>query len=344
VAPGPDDVIAHYQAISVTSKLAQQWSVAGQGAFDSTPSVVQGVLYAGDESGNLYAVTETTGQPVFTDALGAPVDTTPAVDGGSVLVATTDGVLHQVDAATGAAGWTRTVGGQPTSPTVSGGTIYVGSSNGTLTAVAEGTGTVEWTRSIGGAVTAAPAVSTSPSAVVVTDQDGTVEALSTAGKVQWTASPGGALTGALVDGKAVVVASSTGAVTDLTLAKGTVVWRASTGSAVTAPPVESYGNLVTVGNAAGVVTYYSAAKGSVVNTQAFFGHPITGITSTQGIILLTSTWGLGMIEGAQYVRMTWLFPRAAGYATAGVFLNGDLFVAGGDGLIRGFTVPGRAMA
>jgi hypothetical protein len=51
-----------------------------------------------------------------------------------------------------------------------------------------------------------------------------------------------------------------------------------------------------------------------------------------------------MIEGPKYVRMTWLFPNAAGYSAAGVFLNGDMFVAGADGLLRGFTTPGRALA
>jgi hypothetical protein len=51
-----------------------------------------------------------------------------------------------------------------------------------------------------------------------------------------------------------------------------------------------------------------------------------------------------MIEGPKYVRMTWVFRNAAGYPSPGVFLNGDMFVAGNDGLLRGFTTPGRAMA
>jgi hypothetical protein len=41
--------------------------------------------------------------------------------------------------------------------------------------------------------------------------------------------------------------------------------------------------------------------------------------------------------------MTWLFNAGAAFAASGVFLNGDVFVAGTDGLLRGFTTPGRPM-
>jgi hypothetical protein len=42
--------------------------------------------------------------------------------------------------------------------------------------------------------------------------------------------------------------------------------------------------------------------------------------------------------------MTWLFSAGSGFAGAGVFLNGDGFVAVTDGLLRGFTTPGRQMS
>jgi hypothetical protein len=50
-----------------------------------------------------------------------------------------------------------------------------------------------------------------------------------------------------------------------------------------------------------------------------------------------------MIQGPKYVRMTWLFNAGAAFAAPGVFLNGDVFVAGADGLLRGFTTPRRPM-
>jgi hypothetical protein len=112
---------------------------------------------------------------------------------------------------------------------------------------------------------------------------------------------------------------------------------------VTAPPILAY-NRVTVGDEAGAVRYFDQTTGTLINTQAFFGHPISGITSTLGLVALTSPWGLGMISGPHYVRMTWVFTQGAGYAAPAVFLNGDLFVAGSDGLLRGFTTPGRPMA
>jgi serine/threonine-protein kinase len=151
------------------------------------------------------------------------------------------------------------------------------------------------------------------------------------------------MTGAMISGGTVFVASSDGSLYAIDEATGAINWTVDTGSAVSAQPILAYG-MVTVGNVAGAVSYLRPTTGALVSTQAFFGHPITGITATDSIILLTSGSGqLGMIQGPKYVRMIWLFSAGSGFAAAGVFLNGDIFVAGTDGLLRGFTTRGRQM-
>ena len=338
-----DPVIAHYQAVSESTKLSQQWSVTGGTGFDTTPSIVGGIAYIGDEAGNLRAVAMTTGDPIFTVPLGSAVESAPAVASGNVYVGDDAGTLHALAATTGAAVWSASLGGAIASPTVSGSSVYVGSSNGDLVALSQSTGTVAWTDPMGGAVTSAPAVDPATGRVVVTTQQGVLEAVSSKGAMVWKDNLTGALTGAMISAGTVFVASSDGSVHAIDEATGAVDWTVATGSAISAPPILAYG-LVTVGNQAGVVLYVRPTTGALVSTQAFFGHPITGVTATDSIILLTSSSGqLGLIQGPKYVRMTWLFSAGSGFAAAGVFLNGDVFVAGTDGLLRGFTTPGRPM-
>ena len=337
-------MIEHYQAVSESTKLAQQWSVAGTTGFDTTPAFSQGIAYVGDESGVLHAVRMTSGQPVFTTTIGADIGSSPAVDGGRVFVGDDAGVLTAVNAATGAIEWTAEFGGLVSTPVVSDGTVYVGSSSGRVLALDETNGTVLWSATLVGSVSSAPAVDPVSGGIVVSTSKGSVAMLDPAtGHVRWSDSFGGSLTGVMVSAGRAFVASTNGLVHALTVASGVPIWSADMDSAVTAPPVLAY-DRVTVGDTAGAVSYFDQTTGSLINTQAFFGHPITGITSTLGLIVLTSPWGLGMISGAEYVRMTWIFTEGTGYSAPAVLLNGDLFVAGNDGLLRGFTTPGRPMA
>ena len=338
-----DPVIAHYQAVSESTKLSQQWSVIGGSGFDTTPAIVSGIAYIGDEAGNLRAVAMTTGDSLFTVPLGSPIESSPAVASGDVYVGDDAGALHCLDATTGATVWSASLGGAIASPTVAGSSVYVGSSNGDLVALGQSTGTVAWTDPVGGPVASAPAVDPVTGRVVVTTQLGVVAAVSAGGTPVWKDDLNGALTGAMISGGTVFVASSAGSLYAIDEATGATDWTADTGSAISASPILAYG-MVTVGNKAGAVSYFRPTTGALVSTQAFFGHPITGITATDSIILLTSSSGhLGMIQGPKYVRMTWLFTGGAAFAAPGVFLNGDVFVAGTDGLLRGFTTPGRPM-
>jgi outer membrane protein assembly factor BamB len=339
-----DKVIASYQGVSESSRLQEQWTVAAQGSTDTTPAINEGVIYYGDEAGYFYGLTETTGEPVFAVTVGSPIESDPAVDGEDVYFGDDGGDAVALNSANGASAWSTDIGGDVSSPTVVGDTVYVGSSNGDVDALNTSTGDVDWTASAGGPVSSAPAVDAKANLVVVTDSSGTVEAFSaTTGESAWTATAGGSVTGAMISGADVYVATSAGDVVALTVTDGASDWTASTGSAITAPPVLADG-LICVGTAAGEVSYFKAASGTLVNTQTQFGDPITGITVTGGLILLTSSAGnLGLILGAHYLKMTWKWSADTDFSSPGVFLNGDVFVLGEDGLLRAFTTPNRSI-
>lgn len=131
------------------------------GAVESSPAVVNGVVYVGADDGKLYAFSATAASgcgtapvecaPLWTAATGGAVQSSPAVAGGVVYVASADGNLYAFDAAgsTGCSGtpkvctplWTAPLGSAVySSPTVVGGLVYVMPSAGTL-AVFDATGT-----------------------------------------------------------------------------------------------------------------------------------------------------------------------------------------------------------
>lgn len=88
------------------------WSAQGTNWFWSTPLIANGVVYAADLDGNLYAWDAATGAARWTSpyAAGERIRTRPIIasggDGGATIVLVSrDGVVHQLDAATGLNLW-----------------------------------------------------------------------------------------------------------------------------------------------------------------------------------------------------------------------------------------------
>ena len=140
------------------SALTHDWTWAppaptkrGQPAgLEASPTVVNGVVYIGANTGTFYALNESTGKVLWSQFLGYVTQTTcgplgivatatvePPPGGGplTVYVAGGDGYLYALDAATGAVDWKSVIGIPSTtvndyfdwsSPTVVNGNIYVG--------------------------------------------------------------------------------------------------------------------------------------------------------------------------------------------------------------------------
>ena len=218
-----DNVIANYQGVA--TKLSLGWSFAGQGAFDTTPAIDQGLIYCGDQDGNFYAVDEASGALVWKVNTVNAIESDPAVDGGLVFYGGDGGDVHADNATTGAGVWRTNIGGEVSSPAVAGGVVYAGTSQGNLVALNESTGEVEWTDAIGGTITGAPAVDTAAGLVVVTSNSGVVEAVSASnGSPSWTDSLGSAVTGPMIDAGGVYVATEGGGVFRLDETSGATSW------------------------------------------------------------------------------------------------------------------------
>ncbi len=149
-----DDKLYAFDAAGVTGcsgspkTCTPLWTGATTASIYSSPAVANGVVYIGSTNFKLYAfdaagVTGCSGSPktctpLWTGATGNQIfDSSPAVAGGEVYVASTDGKVYAFDAAgvTNCSGtpttctplWTSNpIGAIDTSPTVAGGVLYIG--------------------------------------------------------------------------------------------------------------------------------------------------------------------------------------------------------------------------
>lgn len=135
----------HLNASNV-GNLMRAWFYPSQ-FFTTAPIVVNGAVFFGDEDGNLYAVSATTG------ALSWKYDThsiisssaTPAVVNGAVYFGADDNNVYALNAANGGLLWQYTTGGAvDRAPTVDSGVVYISSEDSNLYALDAKTGVLLW--------------------------------------------------------------------------------------------------------------------------------------------------------------------------------------------------------
>jgi outer membrane protein assembly factor BamB len=186
-----------YESILNTSNvgsLEEAWSYTTGDFIDSSPAVVNGVVYVGSGDGNVYALNAATGKLKWSAATGGAVVSSPAVVGGSVYVGSVNGTVYALNAATGAVKWSDDLSilepsGFAGSPTVSNGIVYIGGSSGNLYALNAASGFSNWAAPTGGNIESAPAVA--GGLVYVRSRDGVVYALKTTdGSQAWTFETG----------------------------------------------------------------------------------------------------------------------------------------------------------
>src|SRR5215210_7207529 len=102
-----------------------RWQFETDGRVDSTPVVVDGIVYFGSDDGNVYAVAADTAEERWRFAAAGAVDSSPAVANGLVYVGSADGSFYALDASSGEVRWqVETPGAITSSPVVVGELVY----------------------------------------------------------------------------------------------------------------------------------------------------------------------------------------------------------------------------
>lgn len=313
---------------------------------NSSAAVYDLVAYAGNNAGDVEAISTTTGSLVWKATTGGAVDSSPAIDpsAGLVVVGSDDDNVYAFNSTTGATVWkTATKGAVDSSPAIVNGVVYVGSSDGKLYALKESTGAVLWTAAMSAQVTASPAVDSAQGEVVASNSVGDTTAFatggSTPGKVLWTHKAGGAAGTPLISGGLVYVGAADGNEYALSVTSGAVRWTAAIGG--TPASAATLHNVLYVGSSNGTLEALDGATGKVAwKDNAAAG--VTGVAVTNGILFIECANGTvaGYRIGGENV---WLAnTRAELSGTPSIVDNAVIVGAGNSGLYV-YTPFGRPM-
>ena len=148
-------------------------SVGIDGSIAVSPST--GDLFLGDFSGAISSIAASDGSVRWAFQTGSLVASTPALGGGSVFVTSTNGLLYNIEEATGVLIWNTTVSNPSTlsadaitcSPTLSldGASVFIGTYDGLVVSVSSATGRIQWRRNVSAALNTpvAPSIISTPS-------------------------------------------------------------------------------------------------------------------------------------------------------------------------------------
>lgn len=145
-----------YAFEATTGRL--QWTFQTDGPVFSSPSVAENLVFVGTDNGKLLALNIMTGQARWKLETDGGIFSSPAVVDDLVYVTTKKGKTYAVDVATGVVRWSYDAGGEA-SPAVSGGSLFIAGSDGGLYALdAKLGGEPKWLFPTGATITASPVV------------------------------------------------------------------------------------------------------------------------------------------------------------------------------------------
>jgi outer membrane protein assembly factor BamB len=338
-----DTVISRTQGLDDGNLVDPVWRVATPGGAGASPVEAGGLAVVGDSTGRVTAVTVATGKTAWTAQVPGAVGAPAAVDQGLVFVVDRTGTVTALAAASGTPAWSAVLGSAVTAaPTVAGGLLYVATTGGTLWALNETTGAAVWQAAAAGALSPV-SVDTKAHLALAGDATGELWAWnSVTGAPAWQVATGaGALSAPPL---------LSGGVAYLGGAADTFgAWQESSGAArwtvPTAGPVTAGANLVAkqvvVGDGAGQIQVLDPGSGAVQATLGLDG-PAVGLSSATGVTVVALAGGeLEMFRSPTAFRTDWSWTGGGGsYAGPPVVLNGEILVAGANGL-QAFAPPGR---
>jgi len=324
------------------------WDFVTGAPVNASPVVADDVVYVGNTVGELYAISVHNGGMLWTWSVPARASIQGlAVDpvAGFVFVTTATGNLYAISTATGLPVWSQSVGGALSEPGVAWDGVFVSSTNGVVERVHESTGALKWTVTLASSVTAAPAINSTGSILVVGELNGDVVALNAStGATKWTFVTGGPVkASATLWNGYVFVGSDDHYVYALSVITGAQVWKYKTAAAV-----EDSGALKGVGPAVPILAI-GANNGELYALRATTGKvsftvaPVTGqgavvgVSAVQALIVIERAGGL--ISGCRNYEPlgTFHYQTRGTLTTTTAIDNNAIFTTAGDGDLYVFT-------
>ena len=147
------------------SKLPQYLEILWElkvvnGAFESTPAIVERHVYLGDTDGEVYCFELDSGKTVWESESESSFVASPAYRDGILVIGDTDGIVHALDASNGKSIWEfKSEGPIQSGANFYGAVVLVSSEDGTLYALKLKTGELVWKYATGDQLRGTPTIS-----------------------------------------------------------------------------------------------------------------------------------------------------------------------------------------
>jgi eukaryotic-like serine/threonine-protein kinase len=143
-----DSAHTSYSTGTAPANSTVKWTFStSDNIINSSPAIVDGLLYVGSDNGNIYCIDADTGKQIWVNfTITKPVYSSPAVMDSYVYFGCEDGKVYCLDAQTGNEVWNYQTGREigRSSPTVTHGSVYIGSGDGNLYCLNALTGDKKW--------------------------------------------------------------------------------------------------------------------------------------------------------------------------------------------------------
>lgn len=248
--------------ISTRGGAASEFFTSARNRWIATPLVQDGVIYAPNANGSLYAL-DMDANELWSFDTDAAIWSTPVIDNGQIFVVSQDHFLYAVDKQSGNLNWSFDMGAAAISrPVLSeDGVLYVGSFASKVYAVDSKTGSLLWEKEVDGWVWGTPALGPD-NLLLVTDMSGTLTAFDReTQKKLWTkqVAANSPITGsALVVGEAIFVVTQSGTIASYDL-EGERLWKEDFGTED--DPIEFHGTPVLAAEGLILVSAIGAENG-----------------------------------------------------------------------------------
>jgi outer membrane protein assembly factor BamB len=337
-----DTVIAHTIFVG-GSLLNIFWTYASGAPINTSPAIVNGIAYIGNDGGILSAVRTATGSPDWTYAIAskAAIRSSAALDpSGQVIFGADDGNVYVLNSS-GQLVTTFSLGGNLGAPAYAAGIVVIASSSGEVYSLTDPGFATRWSVNAGAAVTTAPVFDASAGLVIVGTSSGSVLAYSSAtGAAVWAHTTGGAIDGLAVANGQVFAGSADGYVYAYGEKSGASRWKLhGDGTAVNALDINGAGP--SFGTAGGNL-YDVDAKGKVYYTPSkpYTNGPIAGVGGAGTDEFFSTTHGF--LELLRIFDGSWQFGSRSTFGTGvgPVIVDGILYAGANDGNLYAFTPEG----
>ncbi len=318
--------------------IGQKWAFLTGDKAQSTPTVVNGVLYIGSDDGNVYAINASTSQQKWAFPTGGAVSSRPTVVNGVLYIGSYDNKVYAIDALTGQQKWAFPTGDKvPSSPTVVNGVLYIGSDDGNVYAIDALTSQQRWVFPTGGAVSSSPTVVNG--VLYIGSWDDKVYAVDASTSQQkWTFSTGGAVhSSPMVANGVLYIGSDDGKVYAIDALTGQQKWAFSTGNKVFSSPTVVNGILY-IGSYDNKVYAIDALTGQRQWAFPTGNGVYSSPTVVNGVLYIGSGDGNVYAIDASTGQRKWVFPTSGAVISSPMVVNGVLYVGSWDDKVYAIDV------